>query len=275
MAQIVFKITGANFINPCARLGDMPAYLYLIGNAGCGKSALTSAFKNWMQTYGYDAVTVNLDPGVEWLPYAPDVDVREWINLDDVMREYGVGPNGAQIVAADLLALKINEIKEAIEEFVTEYYIIDTPGQMELFTLRSSSHVVVESLGRESSVLAYLFDPALAKTPQGFISLVLQSLSAQFRLDLPCVAALSKVDLLTRGELERILEWGSDPNVLYDDLIAQGSLTANLNVEIFRALEITDAYKPLIPTSAETGEGIADLYNEVQQVLYGGEDLSD
>jgi selenocysteine-specific translation elongation factor len=35
-----------------------------------------------------------------------------------------------------------------------------------------------------------------------------------------------------------------------------------------------DAFSKLIPTSAETGEGIADLYNEVQQVLYGGEDLS-
>ncbi|NOZ59041.1 MAG: GTPase [Euryarchaeota archaeon] len=252
----------------------MAAYLYIVGNAGCGKSALTSAFRNWMQTYGYDVVTVNLDPGVEWLPYAPDVDVREWINLDDVMREYGVGPNGAQIVAADLLALKIGEVKEALDEFVTEYYLIDTPGQMELFTLRSSSHVVVETLGKESAVLAYLFDPALAKTPQGFIALVLQSLSAQFRLDLPTVCALSKVDLLGEEERERILTWSGDPNALYDELIAQGSLTANLNVELFRALEVMDAFSRLIPTSAETGEGIADLYNEVQQVLYGGEDLS-
>ncbi len=257
-----------------AGVGAMPAFLYIVGNAGSGKSALTSAFKNWLQTCGYDAVTVNLDPGVEWLPYAPDVDVREWIKLEDVMREYGVGPNGAQIVAADLLALKIGELKEVLDEFSTDYFLIDTPGQMELFTMRSSSHLVVESLGREGAVMAFLFDPALAASPQGFTALVLQSLSAQFRLDLPCVAALSKVDLLDEEDRERILKWASDSGALYDALVEQGSLTANLSVELFRALELMDAFSGLVPTSAETGEGIADLYNEVQQVLYGGEDLS-
>jgi len=249
--------------------------IYFIGNAGCGKSALTSAFKNWMQLNGFDAVTINLDPGAEWLPYAPDIDVREWINTSEIMHDYGVGPNGAQIIAADLLALKIKNVIEAMKEYVTDYFIVDTPGQMELFTLREASNIVIKALGEENSMLFYLFDPHLAKTPQGYVALLMQSLSAQFRLELPTVHVLTKVDLITLDEKERILEWGEDANELYEALIERSSLYTNLSIEFFRALEMIDAFKPLIPTSAETGEGMADIYAKAQDVFFGGEDLSE
>ncbi len=253
----------------------MSVNLFLIGNAGCGKSSLTSAIKNWMLTHGFSCATVNLDPGVEWLPYAPDIDIREWIDLGEVMHNYGVGPNGAQIVAADLLAVEIHRVKEAMEEIVSDYYIIDTPGQMELFTLRESSHLVVQALGRDNSALVFLFEPSISKTPAGFTALALQCLSAQFRLDLPLIACLSKVDLLQRDEIDRIIQWSSDPNTLYDSLVSEGSISANLGVEIFRALETMDAFKSLIPVSAETGEGIPDIYTQAQYIFFGSEDLSE
>ncbi len=253
----------------------MAVNLYFIGNAGCGKSSLTSAFKNWMHTNGFSCATVNLDPGVEWLPYSPDVDVREWIDLGDVMQRFGVGPNGAQIVSADLLALEIGKIKEAMDELKVDYYLIDTPGQMELFTLRESSNLVVEALGKEKSLLVFLFEPSISKTPQGFTALLLQSLSAQFRLDLPLITALSKVDLLAQEEMERILSWGSDPNTLYDDLIKVGSMTAHMSLELFRALETLDVSRNLIPTSAESGFGIPDIYSQAQFIFFGSEDLSE
>jgi GTPase SAR1 family protein len=85
--------------------------LYFIGSAGSGKSSLTGAFHGWMENQKYNTITVNLDPGIENAPYVPDVDIRDWIKLNDVMKEYGVGPNGAQIIAADLLALNIDEMK--------------------------------------------------------------------------------------------------------------------------------------------------------------------
>ena len=56
--------------------------LYFIGSAGSGKSSLTGAYAGWMESKGYDAVTINLDPGIENAPYVPDVDIKEEI-LDD------------------------------------------------------------------------------------------------------------------------------------------------------------------------------------------------
>ena len=39
-------------------------------------------------------VVVNLDPANDELPYHCAVDVRELVNVDDVMQAYELGPNG-------------------------------------------------------------------------------------------------------------------------------------------------------------------------------------
>ena len=95
--------------------------VYFIGTAGSGKTILTYAFQQWMHTKGFDAITVNLDPGVEYLSYTPDIDIRDWLVLADVMKEQNLGPNGAQIACADMLALKILEVKDIIDKFKTDY----------------------------------------------------------------------------------------------------------------------------------------------------------
>ncbi|HDH28353.1 MAG TPA: GTPase, partial [Euryarchaeota archaeon] len=59
--------------------------IFFIGTAGSGKTALTQAFHEWLKERGLDVIVVNLDPGVELLPYAPEIDVREWITTRDVM----------------------------------------------------------------------------------------------------------------------------------------------------------------------------------------------
>lgn len=87
-------------------------FIYFIGTAGSGKSTLAHNFNQWMKLRGLDTIIVNLDPGAENLPYEPDVDIRDWISLEDVMKTYELGPNGAQIACADMIALDITDIKK-------------------------------------------------------------------------------------------------------------------------------------------------------------------
>ena len=122
-----------------------PATLYFTGTAGAGKTTAVKAFAQWLKTNGYDATIVNLDPGNESTELSPDVDVREWVRLPDLMDEYDLGPNGAQVAAADMIALKVFEIKQALAEFHSDYVLIDTPGQIELFAFRESSKAIVEA----------------------------------------------------------------------------------------------------------------------------------
>ena len=253
----------------------MARNLYFIGTAGAGKSTLVHTFQVWMNSQGLDCVTVNLDPGAESIPYAPDVDVRDWISLQGVMEEQELGPNAAQVAAADLLALNAKEIAEVLETFETSYFLIDTPGQIELFTFRSSDPVIVDAFGRDDSALVYLNDPNLVRAATGFISSVLLSATVQFRHGLPFLNILSKSDLLPEPDLERIVKWSLDPFALYEALFAdQTTPKTLLDVEFLKSMEAIGVYRRLVPVSSEVMFGFEEIYNQVQQVFEGGEDLS-
>jgi GTPase SAR1 family protein len=248
--------------------------VYFIGTAGSGKSILTYAFQQWMNAQGFDAVTVNLDPGAEYLAYSPDVDIRDWLVLSDIMKEQNLGPNGAQIACADMLAFKISEVQDILEGYKTDYILIDTPGQFELFTFRKSSTFIIDQLGAERSVMVFIFDPFIAKSASGFISQMMLSATTQFRFPIPTINVLSKTDMLEEEELTNIMKWSDDihllENVLDDE---EQSVHTQMNVELFRVLEDMGLYKGLIPISSATALGMAEIYNEIQQVYAGGEDL--
>lgn len=245
--------------------------IYMVGTAGSGKTHLTKAFSEWLDFKKLDNITVNLDPGAENLPYSPDIDIREWFTLDDIMANYGVGPNGAQIIGADLISTEAEKIKDEIEYHDVPYVIIDTPGQMELFTLRRSSEILINLLGRENSVMVFLFDPVVSKTPSGFLSLLFMCTSAVFRLNLPQIPVLAKADVLDENEVEKIIQWSTDPDELYDDLVLASQKT--LGSELFHMLRNLGFFRPLIPVSAYTGYGMDDIYDGIQEVFYGGDDL--
>ncbi len=253
----------------------MARNLYFVGTAGSGKSTMVYAFQMWMNSQGLDCVTVNLDPGAESLAYAPDVDVKDWVSLDSIIEEQGLGPNGAQIAAADMLALNAKEVADVLETFETNYFLIDTPGQVELFTFRSSGPAIIDAFGREDSAFVYLNDPNLVRTPSGFISSVLLSAIVQFRHALPFVNVLSKSDLLPEEELERVVKWSLDPIALYEALVADAATPKTLlDVEFMNSMETIGVYRRLQPVSSELMFGFEEVYNHVQQTFEGGEDLS-
>jgi len=228
-----------------------------------------------MAINGLDSVTLNLDPGAEAIPYIPDIDIRDWVRLDDVMSEYALGPNGAQIVCSDMIALNTKEVVSTVDTFKSNYLLIDTPGQMELFAFRQSSSVVVEALGREDSFLVFLSDPQLSKTPSGFVSNLMLCAVTHFRFMIPFLNVLSKADMLDEEETEKVLGWSRDPYSLYDSLgQEQGTPQTILSIELFKAMENIGMYRELVPVSSETPSGMEDIYNTIQQVFEGGEDLS-
>ncbi len=252
----------------------MIANLFVVGPAGSGKSTFTAAFREWMIKNEYDTVVVNLDPGAEILPYTPDVDIRDIVDLNSIMNEYGLGPNGAQIVAADMIANFVEELKREVDNYEADYIIYDTAGQIELFAFRAASKFIVDYLGGDRSMLAFLFDPSLAKTPSGFVSLLILSSSVYFRFYIPFINILSKVDIVEDKDLYNIAEWSKNWNSLYDALITENpSMRKELSIELFKALENIDAFRTLIPTSARMLYGYEDVYTALQLTFAGGEDI--
>ena len=247
--------------------------VYFVGTAGSGKSTMVGAFKKWLDDNEIDSIIINLDPGAEKLPYVPDIDIREWINLEDVMSQCGLGPNGAQIAAADLMAVNIDKISSVLDTYDVDYVLIDTPGQLELFAFRESSQVVVKALGKERSLMVYLSDPTLYRSANGFVSTMTLASLVQFRMNMPIINLLSKADVLKENEIDRIIDWYNNPDSLYGCLLDEDKDPESvIGMELFRALEDTGVFGEMRSVSSETGVGLPEIYAAVQLQFHGGED---
>ena len=247
--------------------------VFFVGTAGSGKSTLVGAYKQWLDDAGVDAIIVNMDPGADTLPYDPDIDIREWISLDEVMQEYSLGPNGAQIVAADLMAVNIKKMMEVLSTYRTDYVLVDTPGQLELFAFRESSNITVKAFGQQDSLLVYLSDPSLCRSPNGFISAMTLGALVQFRLQLPMINLLSKCDTLSDEDEQRMLDWYSVPDALYGDLLDSDSNPETVvGIELFKAMENTGVFGEIRSVSAQEYIGLEEIYAAWQLSFFGGED---
>lgn len=251
-------------------------YIFFVGTAGSGKSTLVGAYKRWLDDAGVDSIVVNLDPGADELPYDCEVDIRDWISLEDTMSEFGLGPNGAQIVAADLMAANITKMTEVIDTFGADYALVDTPGQLELFAFRECSQLMVRAFGAQSSMIVYLADPSLCGTPNGFISAAVLGALVQFRLQLPMLNLLSKCDTLSEDEQRRMLDWFEVSDVLYGDLLdADSEPETVIGMELFKALENAGVFGGMRPVSAKEGTGLEEIYAATQLNFFGGDDIGD
>ncbi|MEL9998699.1 MAG: ATP/GTP-binding protein [Thermoplasmata archaeon] len=249
-------------------------YIYVVGPAGVGKSTFTSAFKEWMLNNDYYAISVNFDPGAEKIPYQPDVDVRDWIQLQDVMEEFSLGPNGAQILASDLIASKIDEIKNEIDSIDADYVIIDTPGQMELFSFRTSGNIIVKSLSEKESFMLFLMDPMLAISPSGYVSLAILSASVYFRFYIPYLNIINKIDLLGEYDINALRFRVENIENLYEELREEKEgIVKEYALEMFKAMESLGInFKPVFVSSKDL-KGMEDVYSNIQLSYFGGEDL--
>ena len=126
--------------------------IFLTGTAGSGKSLLTSKIYEYYTRNGAFAAILNLDPGVETLPYTCDIDVRDYVDIVSIMKQYELGPNGALVMANDLIATKIDEIQREIDSTNPDYLLVDTPGQIELFAYRTSGPFLVQNLNLDEKI---------------------------------------------------------------------------------------------------------------------------
>ncbi len=248
-------------------------YLFFVGTAGSGKSTLVQAYKEWLDAADISSVIVNLEPGSDATPYEPDIDIRHWISLGEVMQQYNLGPNGAQVVAADLLTANIGRLTDALAMEDAKYALIDTPGQLELFAFRQSSIDLIEALGMDKSMIIYTADPMLCKTANGFISGEMLSMLVQFRLQVPIMNVLTKSDLLDDWTRERLIAWFEEPETLYENLLDEDRNPQNIvGMELFKTLENVGVFGQMRSVSAKEGEGMEEIYATSQLAFFGGED---
>jgi len=246
--------------------------VFIIGTAGSGKSMLTNAVSEWLKMSKQDVALVNLDPGALILPYTPDVDVRNYVNVEDLMEKYGLGPNGALIMAADLIADEIEHITNEVLELNSDVVLVDTSGQMELFAFRASGPYIASELTKEPKALAYLFDAVFSVNPLNYVSNLFLSAAIYNRFLLPQVHLLSKCDLLPKQEIDKIVDWSANPKAL--EISIEQNLEGTkrlLSRNMTRAIYQLGLRFLLTPISAKTNEGMINFNILLERILAGGE----
>lgn len=246
--------------------------VFIIGTAGSGKSLLTASFTDWLKTQKQDVVTMNLDPGVLTLPYTPDIDVRDYISVEVLMRQYKLGPNGALVMAADLIAEEAERLGGELEGLKPDLVVVDTPGQMELFAFRASGPYIAKELTEEPKAIVYLFDSVFSADPLNYVSNLFLSAALYNRFFIPQTYVLSKCDLLPRKDVDRVVDWSAGPERLEDAIEERLSGTRRLlSRDMMHAIYRLGLRFLLTPVSAKTNEGFINLNAVLERVFSGGE----
>lgn len=250
-------------------------FVFLLGPAGSGKSTMAHALAEWLSDHGLDAVLMNLDPAVSWLPYNPHVDVRDYITVEEVMRRYNLGPNGALVAAVNLIVNYVESLREEVESMRPNYVLVDTPGQLEVFTFRAAGPFVAQELSRGyKSVTLFLLESSMAIKPSLLAPLLVLSLASSLAIKVPQIITFTKSDLLTKEEFEKLQRWIEDPELMLSDLVKDGALQTYYG-DFTHALEraLRGAFRDFVVTSAITGQGLDEVYAALQRALSGGEDF--
>mmetsp|Transcript_2400 Transcript_2400/g.3592 ORF Transcript_2400/g.3592 Transcript_2400/m.3592 type:complete len:256 (-) Transcript_2400:5202-5969(-) len=159
--------------------------IIVIGLAGSGKTVFVNSIHEKMMYNKNKHFIINLDAGVKSIPYLPNVDIRDTIDITDLIINHKIGPNSAIITAVNLFITKFNELIEIIKSKYyrnLEFIVVDTPGQIEVFLWSISGFIIVNLLKYSyKTIILFLVDMKKASNFLLLISNLLYCLSIMFK----------------------------------------------------------------------------------------------
>jgi GTPase SAR1 family protein len=225
----------------------------------------------FLEYHREDVMSVNLDPGAKSLPYSANVDVREYIKVEELMEEYGLGPNGGLMLAHDMMSSIVEKLSNDIEDFTPDIVIVDTPGQMELFAFRNIGAQIAKDLTDFKKGIIYLFDALFCRDPLNYVMNMFLASAINIRFFLPQFQVISKSDLVQDYELEEITGWAEDPFLLEESIDARltglNRLVSQDMMEVINRLGVD--FAP-IPVSSSNNMGFNDLYGQLMLTFTDG-----
>ncbi|XP_062173337.1 uncharacterized protein LOC133878811 [Alnus glutinosa] len=247
----------------------------VIGPAGSGKSTYCSSLYQHCEKMGRTIHIVNLDPAAESFNYPVAMDIRELINLDDVMEELGLGPNGALMYCMEHLEDNLDDwLVEELDNYQDDDYLVfDCPGQIELFSHVPVLRNFVDHLQRRNFSVCgvYLLDSQFMTDVTKFISGCMASLSAMIQLELPHVNILSKMDLVPKKtNIKDFLN--PEPQFLLSEL---NKRMAPQFTKLNKALiELVDQYSMVsfVPLDLSKESSIRYVLSQIDSSIQYGED---
>ena len=193
----------------------------IIGPAGSGKSTYCKIIQDHAYNNKRIIKVINLDPAAEKFKYKCDLDIRELININDVMNKQKLGPNGALLYCMEYLYDHI----EFLDDYFNNngdniYYLIDCPGQLELYSHSDIMKKITNYLKKNgfSIVSIFCLDCTFLQEQSKFISGNVLSLATMIQMELPHLTIMTKCDLISKTKLYNQIEDGIETGDLIKEL---------------------------------------------------------
>ncbi|KNA21170.1 hypothetical protein SOVF_045580 isoform B [Spinacia oleracea] len=248
-----------------------PVIIVVVGMAGSGKTTFMRQLVCHTHASNLRGYVINLDPAVMTLPFGANIDIRDTVKYKEVMKQFNLGPNGGILTSLNLFATKFDEVISVVESRADQldYVLVDTPGQIEIFTWSASGAIITEAFASTfPTVIAYVVDTPRSSNPTTFMSNMLYACSILYKTRLPLVLAFNKTDIAQHQFALEIRQsiltwWMKDFEAFHAALEADESYTSTLSQSL--SLVLDEFYKNLrsVGVSALSGAGMNEFFKAV------------
>ena len=239
--------------------------LIVLGMAGSGKTTFVQKLEEEIANKDKESYIINLDPAVMDTLYEPNLDIRDTIKYKEVMTSNNLGPNGAILTSLNLFSTNIDKVISILEsKNDLDFVVIDTPGQLEVFSWSASGKLITDSFSIIfPSILIYIIDIPRCNNPNTFSSNMLYALSIMYKMKLPLMIAFNKVDVTKDN---KVIEWMQDYESLQDALGKKDDYISTFSSSL--SLLLAEFYKTIkyVSVSSKTGEGFDELISKCEEI---------
>lgn len=258
---------------------EMRICQFVCGPAGSGKSTFCAGLERYLKKRG--CTLVNLDPSAgEDLRFDASIDVRDLINPKKIL-DLKLGPNGALVFCMEYLASHLHWLRDQLATVSPgddEHFILDCPGQIELYTHVPAVKMVLRALKSWGYIVCgtFIVDAAMVVgDPSKFLSAILLATSTMIQLEMPWLSLLSKVDLLGDGDPSEHcnIDFGElKQQISQPQKTALGKKWSALNQAIYSLVENYSLVQ-FIPLDSSDPESIEFVAQHLDIITQYGEDV--